>query len=313
MACVTSCPSGVQYDRLIESTRAEVEQKVDRSRSERLLRSVVFRVLPYPRRMRAALALQPLGRRLPVPGSLKPLLDVAPPWRSSERPPAVTAAQGASRARVGLLEGCVQRAVFGNVNAATARVLAADGYEVVAPRRQACCGALSVHAGRLEEGLERARRLIDVFEQAGVDLIATNAAGCGSNLKDYGTLLAEDPRYSRARGSLLGQGPGRLGDPRGIGTARRATPATASACVPGFVPSPPRAGSARCPAHGARRRAGSRGARACRAGALLWQCRDLQPRAAAGGRRARRAARRPMFLPPRQAPMPARIPAVSSR
>jgi glycolate oxidase iron-sulfur subunit len=196
MACVTACPSGVQYDRLIELTRAEVERKVDRSRSERLLRSVVFRVLPHPRRMRAALALQSLGRRLPVPGSLEPLLEVAPPWRSSERPPAVTSAQGASRARVGLLEGCVQRAVFGNVNAATARVLAADGYEVVAPRRQACCGALSVHAGRLEEGLERARRLIDVFEQTDVDLIATNAAGCGSNLKDYGTLLAEDPRYA---------------------------------------------------------------------------------------------------------------------
>ena len=88
MACVTSCPSGVQYDRLIELTRAEVEREVDRSRGERLLRSVVFRVFPYPRRMRAALALEPLGRRLPVPGSLKPLLDVAPPWRSSERPPA---------------------------------------------------------------------------------------------------------------------------------------------------------------------------------------------------------------------------------
>jgi glycolate oxidase iron-sulfur subunit len=82
------------------------------------------------------------------------------------------------------------------VNAATARVLAADGIEVVAPREQACCGALSVHAGRLEEGLARARRTIDVFERAGVDLVVTNAAGCGSNLKDYAHLLADDPDYA---------------------------------------------------------------------------------------------------------------------
>ena len=157
MACVTSCPSGVKYDRLIESTRAYVEERVERPRGERLLRSVVFGVLPHPRRARAALALEPLGRRLPLPGALRPLLAIAPPWRSAERPPALTPAAGERRGRVGLLTGCVQRVVFGGVNAATARVLAAEGYEVVAPRKQACCGALSVHAGRHAEGLSRAR------------------------------------------------------------------------------------------------------------------------------------------------------------
>jgi glycolate oxidase iron-sulfur subunit len=196
MACVTSCPSGVKYDRLIESTRAFVEERVERKRGERLLRSVVFGVLPHPRRARAALALEPLGRRLPLPGALRPLLAIAPPWRSSERPPAVTPAVGERRGRVGLLTGCVQRVVFGGVNVATARVLAAEGYEVVAPRSQACCGALSVHAGRHAEGLARARKLIDVFERAGVDLVVANAAGCGSNLRDYGHLLAEDPGYA---------------------------------------------------------------------------------------------------------------------
>jgi glycolate oxidase iron-sulfur subunit len=90
----------------------------------------------------------------------------------------------------------VQRVVFGDVNAATARVLAAEGFEVIAPREQRCCGALSVHAGRLDEGLERARRLIEVFERAGVDLVVTNAAGCGSNLKDYAHLLADDSEYA---------------------------------------------------------------------------------------------------------------------
>jgi glycolate oxidase iron-sulfur subunit len=196
MACVTACPSGVKYDRLIEETRAYVEERVARPRGERLLRTVVFGVLPHARRARMALALEPLGRRLPVPRALRPLLAVAPPWRSAERPPALTPAAGERRARVGLLTGCVQRAVFGDVNAATARVLAAEGYEVVAPREQSCCGALSVHAGRLAEGLRRARRLVDVFERAHVDLVAANAAGCGSNLRDFGHLLAGDPAYA---------------------------------------------------------------------------------------------------------------------
>jgi glycolate oxidase iron-sulfur subunit len=195
MACVTACPSGVEYDVLIELTRAHVEDGIRRPRSERQLRSFVFGVFPHPRRMRAALALEPLGRRLPVPGALRPLLEIAPPWRSSERPPRVTPASGERIARVGLLTGCVQRVVFGDVNAATARVLAAEGYEVVAPR-QGCCGALSVHAGRLGEGLARARKLVDAFDRADVDLVAVNAAGCGSNLRDYARLLADDPRYA---------------------------------------------------------------------------------------------------------------------
>lgn len=196
MACVTACPSGVQYDRLIELTRAHVEQGVERSLLERTLRRLVFGVFPYPRRMRAALALEPLGRRLPLPAAFRPLLEIAPPWRSSAAPPALTAPSGPAAGRVGILTGCVQRVVFGDVNVATARVLAADGFEVVAPRRQACCGALAVHAGRLAEGRERARRLIDVFERERVDLVVANAAGCGSNLRDYVHLLADDPRYA---------------------------------------------------------------------------------------------------------------------
>ncbi len=196
MACVTACPSGVQYDRLIELTRAHVEQTIRRPRAERMLRSLVFAVFPYPRRMRLALALEPLARRLPVPEALAPLLEIAPPWRSAERAPRLTSPDGERVARVGLLTGCVQRVVFGNVNAATARVLGAEGLEVVAPPAQRCCGALAVHAGRLEEGLERARRLIDVFEKARVDTVVTNAAGCGSTLRDYGHLLAGDPRYA---------------------------------------------------------------------------------------------------------------------
>ena len=105
-------------------------------------------------------------------------------------------AQGAVRKRVGLLTGCVQRVLFSGVNAATARVLAAEGCEVIVPREQGCCGALAVHAGQEEQALDFARKLIDVFERAGVDTIVINAAGCGSTMKEYGYLLRHDPQYA---------------------------------------------------------------------------------------------------------------------
>jgi glycolate oxidase iron-sulfur subunit len=186
MACVTSCPSGVRYDRLIEETRAVVEREHPRSRAERLQRRVLFATLPYPRRMRWALRLAPLGRRLPSPAWARPMLDLAPRWRSREQPPAVTPPRAEStraRRRVGLLTGCVQSAVFGEVNAATARVLAAAGNEVVAPP-QGCCGALSAHAGRADESARFTERLRGSF--AGVETIVVNASGCGSHLKEKG-------------------------------------------------------------------------------------------------------------------------------
>jgi glycolate oxidase iron-sulfur subunit len=197
MACVTACPSGVRYDRLIEQTRATIEREFRRPVAGRALRAAVFSIFPHRRRLRAALALAPLGRILPAPGSLRPLVELAPRWRATRaQPPVVTPAQGEKRARVGLLTGCVQSVLFGGVNAATARVLAAEGYEVVAPRRLSCCGALAVHAGRHDEGLRGARRTITAFERAEVELVVSNAAGCGSNLKDYVELLADDPVFA---------------------------------------------------------------------------------------------------------------------
>jgi glycolate oxidase iron-sulfur subunit len=188
MACVSACPSGVRYDRLIESTRAEVEASVERSVGDRMVRGALFRLLPYPGRMRAVLRLAPLGRRLPAPRRVKMLTDAAPRWRATEDAPGTIAPSGEPVARAGLLTGCVQSAVFGDVNAATARVLAADGYEVVAPP-QGCCGALSVHAGRLEEGKAFARKLIDAFDD--VDVVVVNSSGCGSHLKELGWLLGD--------------------------------------------------------------------------------------------------------------------------
>ena len=190
MACVSACPSGVRYDRLIESTRAAVEAAVTRSRGDRLVRGLLFRLLPYPRRMRTALRFAPLGRRAPMPAKLRPLVEIAPRWRGRGEVPNVTPAVGTRRGRVGLLTGCVQSAVFPDVNAATARVLAADGFEVVAPP-QGCCGALSVHAGRLEEGKAFARGLIGAFDDD-LDFVVVNSSGCGSHLKELGWLLGDE-------------------------------------------------------------------------------------------------------------------------
>jgi glycolate dehydrogenase iron-sulfur subunit len=185
MACVTSCPSGVRYDLLIEETRATVEERQRRPRAERLQRRLLFATLPHPRRMRWALRLAPVGRRLPTPAWARPMLDLAPRWRSSEQPAPVTPCVEPTRAprRVGLLTGCVQSVVFGEVNAATARTLAAAGHEVVAPS-QGCCGALSAHAGRADESARFTDRLRRSFD--GLDTIVVNASGCGSHLKEKG-------------------------------------------------------------------------------------------------------------------------------
>ena len=150
LACVSSCPSGVQYGALIEETRHVVEREHRRPLGERLQRSLLFATLPYRRRMRFALALAPVAKRLPAPRFARAMLEVVPGWRATAQAPATLAAVGVSRGHVGLLTGCVQSAMFGEVNAATARVLAAAGYDVVAPP-QGCCGALSAHAGRATE------------------------------------------------------------------------------------------------------------------------------------------------------------------
>ena len=220
MACATACPSGVQYERLIEATRPQIERHTPRSLGDRLFRQLVFSLFPYPGRLRwvalelwiyQRLGLQWLARtsgllRL-LPARLRAMEAVAPPisiagaWSSL---PALVPAVGKPRLRVGLLLGCVQRVFFGDVNAATARVLAAEGCDVVVPPDQGCCGALMLHAGRDDEAAQMARRFIDVFEAAAadVDAIVINAAGCGSSLKTYGHLLRDDPAYA-ARAEAL--------------------------------------------------------------------------------------------------------------
>lgn len=207
MACETACPSGVRYAPLIEQTRAAVEAHHTRPARERLFRRLLFAVLPFPGRLRALalplLLVQPF-RRLPsvmalLPSRLRSLLAIAPDVTlgSALRETAeFTPAVGEPRLRVGLVTGCVQRAFFGSVNQATARVLAAEGCNVCAPRDQGCCGALALHSGEQEQARAFARRLIAAFDAANVDLVAVNAAGCGSAMKEYGHLLEDDPAWA---------------------------------------------------------------------------------------------------------------------
>ena len=215
MACVTACPSGVRYDLLIEDTRQQVERQHPRTRRERLLRRALFSTFPYPGRLRATIPLivafrssglarraqqSRLVDRVPL---LRTLAELAPPVRlrdTLQRLPAVTRAAGEKRGTVGFLQGCVQRAYFGDVNAATVAVLAAEGFEVHAPRAPRCCGALGLHAGQEEDSLPLAKATIEAFE--GYDHVVVNAAGCGSAIKDYGHLLRDDPEWSERAAAL---------------------------------------------------------------------------------------------------------------
>jgi glycolate oxidase iron-sulfur subunit len=228
MACMTACPSGVQYDQLIEAARVWTEEarpggfegmaspqeqggsggdRPPRGNSvrDRIARTAIFSLFPYPRRLRAMTAPLRLAQRTgldrrlarsDLPARVSPVLGaalrLAPPGVSAAaaRPlPGRVPALGTRRAVVGMLTGCVQSVFFPRVNAATARVLAAEGCDVIIPRGQGCCGALSLHSGREAEASAFARRTIAMFEQAGVDAVVVNSAGCGSAMKEYERLL----------------------------------------------------------------------------------------------------------------------------
>jgi glycolate dehydrogenase iron-sulfur subunit len=211
-ACETVCPSGVPYGQLIEAARAEIERQRPGPPLRRLFRWMNFSLLlAHPRMLRLAatglrvyqvsglrtlLRASGLLRLLPAPlRHWEPLLPELPSAADRAPLPEVTPARGARRARVGLLTGCIQQVAFGPHNRATARVLARNGVEVVAPRAQACCGALHAHAGEHAAALDLARRTIEVFERADVEVVVVNTSGCGAHMKAYGLLLAGDPAW----------------------------------------------------------------------------------------------------------------------
>ena len=204
MACETACPSGVRYAPLIEHTRDAIEHGHNRPLSERMFRRLLFTVLPYPARLRIAafpLAVARWVGRQPaltalLPQRLRALIALAPGAAAPTRVPPIVAAVGERRLRAGLVTGCVQRVFFGHVNEATARVLSVEGCEVITPRTQGCCGALALHGGQAEAAQGFARDLIRAFEAVDVDHVVVNAAGCGSTMKGYGELLADDPSWA---------------------------------------------------------------------------------------------------------------------
>jgi glycolate oxidase iron-sulfur subunit len=213
LACVTTCPSGVRYDRLIAATRPQVERQHQRPVVERLYRQLIFSLFPYPDRLRILLwplllyqklGLQELVRRGGWLKQVSPHLAAMeanlPPLKAADlvaMVPEVVPAQGQRRYRVGMILGCVQRLFFDRVNQATLRVLTANGCEVIVPASQGCCGALPEHQGQTEQAQDLVRQMIDSFPNLqDLDAIIINAAGCGHTLKEYGQILADDRQYA---------------------------------------------------------------------------------------------------------------------
>jgi glycolate oxidase iron-sulfur subunit len=219
LACETACPSGVDYSQLIEASRSQIERRYKRPFGDRFYRSILFSIFPYPKRFRLLLPFlflyQTAGIRRLVQSSgilhrlsirLAHMAGMLPEIKSAFCPslPSLTSSKGKRRFRVALLTGCVQSVLFPEVNEATVRVLAENGCEVVIPQGQGCCGALSLHSGRLSESREFARSNIEVFENPDFDMIIVNSAGCGSAMKEYGEILKRDSRYAE-RGEKLGK------------------------------------------------------------------------------------------------------------
>ncbi len=213
-ACQTACPSGVEYGDLLTAFRAHAEPERAREPIDRLQRAMVLNTLPFPRRFRLAARLgrfaKPFANQLP--SGLGAMLGLLPAELPKAAPlPEFVAAQGERRARVALLAGCAQQVLEPDINWATLRVLARNGVETVIPSGQGCCGALAMHTGAAEAAKPFARRNLEAFAvaasptaasttaTAGIDAVITNAAGCGSGMKEYPLLFKADPEEEQAR------------------------------------------------------------------------------------------------------------------
>ena len=216
LACETSCPSGVKYRSLIEMSRGQIERRFKRGLGEKILRAFIFKIFPYPQRLKLLLPfvylVKILGfKRIFPPAllnrvslSISSMFHMLPEVSSAFGEPlsAFYPALEERKRKVALLSGCVQGVFFPEINRATIEVLRASGCEVLVPQNQGCCGALSVHSGRLEEGRMFARKLVDLFTALDVDAVVVNSAGCGSTMKEYVEILRGDSVYSEAAARL---------------------------------------------------------------------------------------------------------------
>jgi glycolate oxidase iron-sulfur subunit len=219
LACMTTCPSGVNYMHLVDHARIHIENTYKRPLADRLMRATLAAVLPYPERFRLALKAARLGRpfaglmkRVPLLKTFGVMLDLAPRGfapPSAAPQPGVRPATTKRRGRVAILTGCAQPVLKPEINEATIRLLTRLGIDVVVPEGEGCCGALVHHMGREEQALVAARRNVDVWikaaDEGGLDAIVITASGCGTTIKDYGHMLRLDPAYAEkaARVSAL--------------------------------------------------------------------------------------------------------------
>ena len=215
-ACMTACPSGVNYGAIIEAARsiAEPVNASEKTVGRTILGSVFTRKplleaagigLRLYQRSGLQHALRKSGALRLLPMRLREMESMLGPTQGGIQryaAPNVTPARGPTRYRVGFIEGCIMPQLFGDTNAATVRVLSINGCDVYSPPKQGCCGALQMHTGDRETARDLARRNIDAFEPLDLDAIIINAAGCGSTLKEYGHLLADDPRYATRAASF---------------------------------------------------------------------------------------------------------------
>ena len=214
LACMTTCPSGVHYMHLVDHARAYIEETYKRPLTDRALRWVLAKVLPYPTRFRLALVAAKLGRPfrgLMPDARLRAMLDMAPkriPPVSRNDDPQVFAPQGARKLRVALLTGCAQRALNTDINDATIRLLTRLGAEVVIAHGQGCCGALTHHMGKSAESHASAARNIDAWHAEmtgeGLDAVVINTSGCGTTVKDDGHMFRTDAAMADKAAAVAG-------------------------------------------------------------------------------------------------------------
>ena len=242
LSCMTTCPSGVHYQHLVDHARVHIERTYRRPLSERWLRAALAAVLPYPRRVRAALAaarlVRPFARILPAP--LRAMLELAPRGRTVEQGEASSPASAVEprRRRVALVTGCVQTVIAPEINAATIRLLERCGVEVV--RVDGCCGALVHHLGKERRaaalGTALVERLHAELEGAGLDAVVANASGCGTHVKDFGYVFRDDPQLAARAAAVAAKARdvteviAELGLPPAVPSAAKVAVAYHSAC-----------------------------------------------------------------------------------
>ncbi len=211
LACETACPSGVKYSSLIETSRSQIERRYNRNSFDKIIRSIIFSIFPYTLRLKLLspflLAYKYLGFKYflnktglveKLPSGIRNFIKLTPDIKASEffsGLPKFVKSKNDKIYNVILLKGCVQSVFSPNVNKSTVNVLSKLGCDIEIPKKQGCCGALSLHSGRMEEARAFAKKLIDEFSKHDYDTIIVNSAGCGSSMKEYAILLIDDPEY----------------------------------------------------------------------------------------------------------------------